>query len=285
MIEGAVFVDGRWELERALGALLGLGEDATRPRTLDLIGHASSQGLLELGSFVIDASRSRATAFFRELADQEVLPRLGVTALRLLGCQTAQSALARATLRVLADILHVEVYGTTTMIEADHYDRDGFRDDHAHLLLGTRTIADATCAPLPVLVGVPSIRMLDLDAVPASPLSNHAPSWPRYVVTSSVAQELLGVIDRERGALMPNVKTEPMYELALPSTKRGWFHRMEVMLHGRFVRVFFDDRSPGVLFPVVDSRALDVIVGRSTAAAHHDRGPVAPHRIRFASDR
>src|SRR5438094_7148983 len=91
--------------------------------------------MLMLGDWIIDATRPGVTAFFRELADNDVLPRLGVHALRLIGCQTADSGLGRATICTLSDILGLEVYATTKLIYSAHYDHQGFRDDCTHALV------------------------------------------------------------------------------------------------------------------------------------------------------
>src|SRR5215813_2249948 len=83
-IEGAALVDGRADLEQLFSSLLVVGTGT--PKTLDLIGHSAKDCLLQLGDWVIDASRPSVTAYFRGLADNDVLPRLGVHAVRLLGC-------------------------------------------------------------------------------------------------------------------------------------------------------------------------------------------------------
>src|SRR5689334_20409953 len=98
LVATRVVVEGRGDLEALLGRLLAVGAPPT-PRTLDLIGHATpDQGLLVLGGWVIDAASPRVRAFFRELAELEVLPRLGVHEVRLLGDRTAVTPAGRATL-------------------------------------------------------------------------------------------------------------------------------------------------------------------------------------------
>src|SRR5262245_63720666 len=78
IIEHKVLVDGRADLEEVFGHLLAAVADEPTPKTLDLIGHSTpGQSLLMLGDWVLDAAKPTVTAFFRELADQEVLTRLG----------------------------------------------------------------------------------------------------------------------------------------------------------------------------------------------------------------
>ena len=58
----------------------------TRPSTLDLIGHSTrGHHLLRLGQTPIDMLDPQVASFFRALARAGLLPRLQVTAVRLLG--------------------------------------------------------------------------------------------------------------------------------------------------------------------------------------------------------
>jgi hypothetical protein len=86
---------------------------------------------------VIDAAHPPTTAFFRALAEREILPRLGVQEMRLLGCGTAETARGRATIAALADVLGLEVHGTTGAVLAANYDASGFQDRYRFLLCGS----------------------------------------------------------------------------------------------------------------------------------------------------
>ena len=101
------------------------GEDLERilesrgaQRTLDLIGHSVSN-MLELGDWVIDASMA---PWFRMNA--AALRRFEVV--RLIGCHTAVSEDARRTICMIADILGIEVYGSTGFVFDYHYTPTGF---------------------------------------------------------------------------------------------------------------------------------------------------------------
>src|ERR1700760_4503849 len=75
IIEHKVLVDGRADLEAMFGHLLSIG-DPVAPKTLDLIGHSiPGTSQLMLGDWVIDARSTIVSAFFRELADHDVLRR------------------------------------------------------------------------------------------------------------------------------------------------------------------------------------------------------------------
>jgi hypothetical protein len=88
--------DLRAVLEQRLGG-------PTSPVTLDLMGHSTrDHHLLRLGDDRIDMLDPFVARFFRSLADEHLLPRLEVVAMRLLGCETAVSPGGKRTLRLLA---------------------------------------------------------------------------------------------------------------------------------------------------------------------------------------
>ena len=257
LVEPKVLVEGRGDLEELLGHLLEPGLPPT-PKTLDLIGHSTpDKALLALGDWVIDASRSTVTAFFRELADLEVLPRLGVRALRLLGCQTADTKDARTTICKLSELLGVEVLGTQQMLYSAHYDARGFRDESEHLLTSSSELRQDPGEAIASIQTARYPRHLDIDALPASPLSAHRPPWPRRVASPEAARGILRLVRRTAGAEMPGLLASPSCEIALPSAKPDWYHLMQILLDGDFVRVYPDGPArPGVVYPIDDPRVL-----------------------------
>ncbi len=268
LIEHRVLVDGRGDLEELLGRLLGAGPPPIG-RTLDLIGHSTPDGsLLALGAWVIDAASPKVRSFFRELAELEVLPRLGVRAVRLLGCQTAGTERGRATICKLSEILGVEVLGARALLYSAHYDARGFRDEARHALVSSdelRGDPDRELAPLPAS---PYPRLLDVDALPSSPLDDHPPPWPRRIATAAAARDLLRLVRRAAGAEMPGLLAQPSCELALPSARPGWYHVAQVLLDGAFLRVYPDGTHlPGIVYPVDDPRALRALLEPLPAAA------------------
>jgi len=253
MLSNAVVVAGRSDVEAVLGALVGHGAPAMT-RTLDLIGHSTpDRSLLAIGDWVIDGTRSKVLSFFRGLADEGVFARLGIVAIRLLGCETAVMEGGRLTLIALADTTGLEVFGTNQMISAAHCDAAGFRDDYRHVLVSSRDASGASYFAAK-RGGEPYRAVLDVDALPASPLG-HAHS-PRRICNLSSAAAVLRLVRRTDGAQMAGV-AEPVCELALPSSQPDWFHRIEILLDGNFVRVYpaGEDR-PGVVFPVADPDQL-----------------------------
>lgn len=248
-------VDGRWAFERVFGELIeARGELTPATKTLDLIGHSMPDGLLRLGNWVLDGDSPTVTAFFRGIADLEILPRLGVTALRVLGCSTAVTTRARATLKILSELLGLEVFGTVGPIYGLHYDADGFSHQWRFLL------SAASESPKPVVIDAPvqlaTRRSLDVDALPIVPIASSG-DRPRCLVHGEIAREILSVIDRSRGAQMPGLLAIPSHELALATHDAARCHIAEVILHGHFVRVYPDGASePGIVYPVNDPRRL-----------------------------
>ncbi len=267
LIEHKVLVDGRGDLEVLLGRLLGAGRPPT-PKTLDLIGHSTpGPSLLVLGGWVIDAASTKVRAFFRELAELEVLPRLGITAVRLLGCQTATTAHGRATICKLSEILGVEVLGTRALLYSAHYDARGLRDSAQHALASSGELAREPGETIGSIQASRYPRLLDVDALPASPPDAIAPPWPRRVTTPELARDLLRLVRRSAGAEMPGLVAPPCCELLLPSPKRGWYHLVQVLFDGELVRVFPDGtHRPGVVYPVDDRPALRALVVRLPAS-------------------
>jgi hypothetical protein len=263
IIERKALVEGRADLEELLGQLLAAQKSAPTPKTLDLIGHSTpGDALLQLGDWVIDAASSTVTAYFRELADHDVLPRLGIHALRLLGCRTAETEKGRWTVLTLSEILGLEVYGTNSLLYSPHYDRSGFAYERRYMLVcGSDLRCEQERADRPASNGAAYPRTLDVDALPATPLAGGRPEWPQHLATAEQAKDILNIVRRREGATMPGLLAAPQCEILMPSACAGAYHRAQVLLAGEFIRVYPDGEDrPGVLYPVEDARALRSLV-------------------------
>lgn len=263
MLEHRVLVDGRTDLEVLFGQLLALSRSQiATPKTLDLVGHSvAGTSVLQLGNWIIDAARPGVTAFFRELAEHDVLPRLGIHAVRLLGCRTAETAQARRTIIALSEILGLEVYGTTGIIFANHYNATGFDNAWRFLLVGSsdlrREAANAVTVPMP-----PAARCLDVDSLPPTSVEDARP-WPSHVTDAGTARSLLRLIRRNEGASMPGLLAMPRCEVLIPAQAVNMYHCIQLVLDGDFVRVYPDGPTrPGVLYPVTDPHQLRTLVDR-----------------------
>lgn len=265
LVTNRVLVDGRADLEELLSRLL----DAARatpitmpPKTLDLIGHSIPvSSLLQLGDWILDAESPTLLAFFRGLADLDVLPRLGVHAVRLLGCNTAATPAGRRTITTLADILGLEVHGTSNMIYGGHYDEHGFAHRWRFLLVSSSDIRESEHGDANAVTPEPSPRVLDIDGLPAFPLEVRTSPWPRRLATADDANQLLKLVRRTDGGMMPGLLSLPSCEVVLPAGRPNAYHVIQVVLDGTFVRVYPDGPvKPAVLYPVTDAHALRQIV-------------------------
>lgn len=270
IIQPCVRIGGRAELEMLFGHLLVASEAGgdVAPKTLDLIGHsAAPDSQLRLGTWVIDAASPTVSAFFRELADHDVLSRLGIYAVRLLACKSADTGKGRSTLCKLADLLDVEVHGTNHLLYDAHYDASGFRDVWKFLLVSSNELRATASEPSVVPAGEHWPRMLDIDALPAVPLPARIAHGPIQIATAAAARQLLQLVRRDAGAQMAGLLATPMCTLALPSVVPGAFHIADVLLDGEFVRFFPDGTdSPGVVYPVDDGYLLRRIIADLTTS-------------------
>jgi hypothetical protein len=257
----AFTVDGRNDFGDTLGELLGKNIPNARI-TLDLIGHSvPGTSLLRLGDWVIDAAQSSVVSFWRELAENGVLQRLGVESIRLLGCDTAGTDRGRWTICALAQLVGVEVFGTTNLVHAAHYDRAGFADRHAYLLVGSTELRERSIAAPTRETGPRHPRALDLDALPTEPLPTTPPAWPLHVPTREQSHQLLRLVRRRDGAEMPGLLAGPICELALPADAADRYYRMQIVLDGEFVRFYPRGTGQvGIVYPVEDPAALLAIV-------------------------
>jgi hypothetical protein len=212
----------RGALESTLSDLLAANVTIT---SLDLVGCTNQDKLLTLGTWVIDGSTPKVRALFRELAEQRVLARLGVERVRLFGCHTASTPRARKTLAALAEILELEVTGTTEL---------------ACACPGPRTPA-------------PANLMLDLDALPVRALTAH-----EHLASVDETHQILQLVNRTAGAHLPRLLASAHHTLALPSYIPDAYHYLDMLLDFEYVRVAGD-----LVFPVDDPRALRTLVERT----------------------
>lgn len=264
-IPHAIAVEGRADLELLLGRLLD-EPVAPTPKTLDLIGHTTAgKSLLVLGDWIIDATNKSVLSFFRGLADQDVPRRLGIKAVRLLGCTSADTAHGRWTVCALADALGVEVYGTTGLLLASHYDHTGFRHDARYLLASSTQLRDGSAAPRALDRGLHDPHALDLDSLPGAPLPARA--WPVRVPDRDEAKALLRLIRRRDGSVLPGLQASPSCEIAFHAGDGCSYYLMQVLLDGELVRVYPRGRDDhGLVYPVDDPYAFGKLLGQLSAA-------------------
>src|SRR6185295_10801113 len=96
-----------------LPAILSSLETSSAGQTCDLIGHSGrTSKLLILGDTAIDLFDAKVRRCFQMLATSGICARLGITAIRLLGCETATRSAGQYAIRTLAKMLDLRVHGT-----------------------------------------------------------------------------------------------------------------------------------------------------------------------------
>jgi hypothetical protein len=234
-------VTGRADLEDLFCRLLAAAavQKTVTPKTLDLVGPAvGPTQLLALGSWVIDGSSAIVTSYFRELAEQDVLPRLGIHTIRLIGSLTAETGVGQWTVCALSDILGVEVHGARNLLFAEHFTPAGFAAPR--LLVASSDLRSTREAPSnqPLLTGIPATRALDVDSLPAVDLGTlGAAPHPRKVATAVSSRALLSHVRRASATTMPGLLLAPTAEVLLPSGNAGAYHSLEIVLDGTYVKV------------------------------------------------
>lgn len=116
-------------------------------RTLDLLAHATPDRLLQLGTSVLDPRLPDVRRLFQEMAQDEILPRLGIHELRLLGCETAMSRAGQAAIRALSDILGIRVVGTIRPVYAAYFGATGLHARYEAMLCDADGLPDLGTRP------------------------------------------------------------------------------------------------------------------------------------------
>jgi hypothetical protein len=265
-IDSPFLVSGRCDLEDTLGKLLALGTSPTK-KTLDLIGHTTSdKSLLMIGDWMIDATNATVTSFFRGLADSGVLERLGIDAVRLLGCSSADTAHGRWTICRLAEVLGVEVYGTTGIMFASHYGSSGLAEERGYLLVSASELRTNTVVPRPIERTTATEHTLDIDRLAAAPLAERA-THRLVIADRDEARALLRLVRRRDGSVLPGLLAVPACEVALPAAEPGRYHLLQILMEGEIVRAYpHGHETHGIVYPVDDPHALMSLIAALPAA-------------------
>lgn len=137
---------------------------------VDLLGHSTrDHRLLRLGGTVVDALDPLVRRFFDEVGRSEVLQAMNALSLRLLGCETAVSPSGMRTLRMLADILGLPVFGSRKRLSRTHYTARGFDPRFGAVLVAVAPRGGRSreaFGPLPVGFGVPLLGAGAREGIP-----------------------------------------------------------------------------------------------------------------------
>ena len=205
------------------------------PRTLDLVGLTGSDHLLTFHARALDGENRRVRAFWREIAELDLVARLGIESVRLIGCTSAVGPRARATIAMLSDVLGVPVIGSHELVSFDDFRAPG-------------------CFEFPETTRA-GAAFLDLDSLRARPADDGA-----RIITAAMGRDLLAQIGRRNGVHFPDLLARSSASLAVPSSVDGLFHHVEVMLDHELVR------TGDVVFPVDDPRGLRLLLDTNSSS-------------------
>ena len=255
------------ELRLLFQDLLACHAEPTQ-KTLDLIGHSTTAySLLTLGHWVIDGEDPEGLTFWRELATDHVLPRLGITAIRLLGCATALGRRGRATMHALAEVLAVPVYGTIDLVTSSCYGPGGFAPERRYLLRSNRQL-ERRASP-------EHARQTTQVARAPSP-SCPRPGRDTRVATAAQARRILDLLQLDRGAPIVGAHS-PNCEISVQASPQQTTEHLEILWEGRLVCVrSHGSGSRAIAYPVSDHHALVRLVDRLPARARDPRTRSGP---------
>lgn len=104
------------------------------PRTLDLVGHTTRAAkLMRLGTTIVDLTVPTVIDTIEGMTAS--IKRCHIVAVRLLGCDSATTLPGQLTIKLLAHMWRVPVWGSRKMISKSHFDREGLHPSFAPLLL------------------------------------------------------------------------------------------------------------------------------------------------------
>lgn len=263
-------VDRLESLVRVLEELVACPEPlrVERTRTLDLIAHSDQARLLHLGKSVVDVRQDSVRQLFEAMAADEVLQRLNVTEVRLLGCETAMSVEGQLAIRTLTEILGIPVLGTTKLLYAAYFDEQGLKSRYEPVLRDAATLPELTEErtrwpqdPLPPPAPpfeLESIQTFSIDELPMV-------DWPRVrrlvgpsrgPTGDADIKPLLDLIKPGDGRVMPHLLAQPRCELLVMSGGDR-VRRIEILLDFELVRIHAAD-GPGIaVYRVRNARELE----------------------------
>lgn len=227
--------------------------------SLDLISH-SRRGVLQLGDWSVDGT-GKSQLLQQACAAQ--LARLGLSEIRLLGCNTAVTPGGQAAMVALAQVFRVPVKGTTVPISAADFDASGFRPKG---YLAGHDRLPPLVAPLAA-----SAKWLDrfqavtghtvkglLAKLRRESLSDSIRDWSRtrpqlrWPIRQITRRALDALLDRAGPKLshVPGLLALPDLELLVPiegDFGAPRYHRFTLLLDGLWLRMYPRDQPEGIV--------------------------------------
>ncbi|HKE20061.1 MAG TPA: hypothetical protein VKB80_34540 [Kofleriaceae bacterium] len=237
-------------------------------RTLDLIGHSDQTRLLHLGRSVVDPRQESVRSQFEQIAASGIVEHLNISELRLLGCETAMSVEGQAAIRTLSQILGIRVLGTTKLLYAAYFGEDGLKRRYEPVLSDAANLPDLAQVrtgwpsdPLPPPAPrfeLDNVRRCSIDELPMV-------DWPRVRRLAGTGraptqggdiEQLLDLIEKDSGRLMPKLLARPRCEILVISGGDR-VRRIEILFDFELVRIRPADAPGSAVYRVKDARRLE----------------------------
>ena len=235
--------------------------------TLDLIGPSTGTGLLQLGGTVIDSAAAPVLDLFARIGDEQLLQRLGIRELRLIGSRTAVEPAGQDTIKRLAHVLGVTVRGATSLVFRDHFREHGFDWDLDQHLVDERSLPARSTALWSDDTSAPRAREFAFDRITIVRESALPPvRWPRFLIPRGFdIKSLSSQIRSGEGRSLPGLLAQPRCELLIPAGRlldENRYRVVEVLFNWEAVRILGSDQPDGAVYPIISpARAVRQFIG------------------------
>lgn len=212
--------------------LKALRAEEYRATNLDLIGHSGPDNLLEIGTWIVGKDAAELQAFCHEA--KPLMQDLGMTAIRLIGCNTVEGVLATAVLKALEDKLGCDAFGAGSMVFANAF---SYRQCIFQNLSRPSQAGGPVAMPPGTSIEEELAKLPTYDE--AFQVVRATPRAPEPRDVQLVAEELVeldGLIARDRGWRLPGLLRKPSLVLSAPRPD-GTVHPIDVLFGGELVRI------------------------------------------------
>jgi hypothetical protein len=208
---------------------------------LDLIGHSNGNNLLELGNWVVGKNPTELEAFCKEA--QPHLKRLGIRAVRLVGCDTAEGVVAKAVLNGLEQGLKIAVYGTGSLIDAEHFSYRMCISENFKPASQVSGVVGASPPSRSAQIAFRRLRSaMDPGVFDVTSADPRPPKVGDYILSPADFARLRAQFKhRDAGAWrMPGLLRKPSFVLIAPDVNGQPRYPVEVFFDGELVRLSRD---------------------------------------------
>ncbi len=245
-----------WDEAKVVAELRARLPNAAGLEAIELISHSLAEPDADRNRLRIQQWTVRGDAFATAPDLRGLLSAVGSPPLYVVGCLTAEGAVAQATLRGLEQTLGVAVYGTRRMVGTFDLDADGALIGRQSLWARPRPSPSPPAPPVPYAVNGPALQEAGAEPRWFRPLDR---SRLRELAPPTLQRKLTDALD----LLQPNVYFYFPGLLTVPtqtvvSTHNGVTMRLDSLFVDRLLRVTL--RGPRgrreYLFPVGSQRRV-----------------------------